>query len=178
MGTDCFRDLVARAEAAFRADVAAVPATTLRGGDALDAYAEPPAHDATIDASTDAYLETWAFGGLAHLDAASWRHYLPRLIAYALHHLDNPGAMVTEALLWSLRPPDREPPRLGSLSAEQEAVIVAVLDVLAFDERSRHRDLAMQVLEEYWVPGALYRKRPPAPPPGACGGPYRGPPRA
>jgi hypothetical protein len=60
----------------------------------------------------------------------------------------------------------------------QEAVIVAVLDVLAFDERSPHRDLAMQVLEEYWVPGALYRKRPPAPPPGGREGPYRGPPRA
>ncbi len=67
--------------------------------------------------------------------------------------------MVAEALLWSLRPPDREPPRLGSLSAEQEAVVVAVLDVLAFDERSLDRDLAMQVLEEYWIPGALYRKR-------------------
>jgi hypothetical protein len=69
--------------------------------------------------------------------------------------------MLTEALLWSLRPPDREPPRLGSLSAEQEAVIVAVLDVLAFDARSLDRELAMQVLEEYWVPGALYRKQPP-----------------
>ena len=69
--------------------------------------------------------------------------------------------MVIDGLLASLRPPDREPPRLASLSAEQEAVVVAVLDVLAFDERSLHRDLAMQVLEEYWVPNSLYRKRPP-----------------
>jgi hypothetical protein len=68
--------------------------------------------------------------------------------------------MVTEGLLGSLRPPDREPPRLGSLSGEQEAVVVAVLDLLAFDERSGCRELAMQVLEEYWVPNALYRHRP------------------
>jgi len=33
--------------------------------------------------------------------------------------------------------------------------------VLAFDARSLDRELAMQVLEEYWVPGALYRKQPP-----------------
>ena len=49
---------------------------------------------------------------------------------------------------------------LASLSAEQEAVIVALLDVLAFDEGSADRDFAMQVLEEYWVADALYRNRP------------------
>ena len=65
-----------------------------------------------------------------------------------------------EGLLWSLRPPDRDPPRLGSLSSEQEQVVVAFLDVLAFDDRSAYRDLAMQVLEECWVPGALYREQP------------------
>jgi len=160
VGTDRLGDLVARAEAAFRADAASRPTVTLRGGDALDSYAEPPAHDPTIDAPSDDYLERYAFSGLTYLDAASWRHYLPRLIRYALEHLGAPRSMVAEALLWSLRPPDREPPRLGSLSAEQEAVVVAVLDVLAFDERSLDRDLAMQVLEEYWIPGALYRKRP------------------
>lgn len=157
MGLD---DLTARAEAAFRVDAAAVPPMTLRGGDAVDCYTEPPASDPALDTPSDAYLETHAVFALPHLDAASWRHYLPRLIGYALRHPDDPGSMVTEALLWSLRPPDREPPRLGSLSAEQEAVVVAVLDVLAFHERSAHRDLAMQVLEEYWVPGALYRRRP------------------
>jgi hypothetical protein len=154
-------DLVARAEAAFRTDAAVLPLVTLRGGEALDSYAEPPPHDPAIDAPSDDYLERYAFSGLTYLDAASWRHYLPRLIRYALEHLGHPRSMVTEALLWSLRPPDREPPRLGSLSAEQEAVVVAVLDVLAFDERSLDRDLAMQVLEEYWIPGALYRTRPP-----------------
>jgi hypothetical protein len=160
LSTGSFDDLVARAEAAFRADAAALPLVTLRGGEALDSYAEPPAHDPATDAPSDDYLERYAFSGLTYLDAASWRHYLPRLIRYALEHLGRPRSMVAEALLWSLRPPDREPPRLGSLSAEQEAVVVAVLDVLAFDERSLDRDLAMQVLEEYWIPGALYRKRP------------------
>jgi hypothetical protein len=57
--------------------------------------------------------------------------------------------------------PDREPPRLGSLSHEQEAVVIAFLDVLAFDERSVHKAFAMHVLEEYWIPGALYRTRRP-----------------
>ena len=161
MNPDGLRDLIARAEAAFRADATAVPTVTLRGGNALDSYTEPPAHDAALDTPSDAYVEAHAFLALPHLDAASWRHYLPRLIAYALEHLGEPEPMVTEALLWSLRPPDREPPRLGSLSAEQEAVIVAVLDVFAFDARSLDRDLAMQVLEEYWGPGALYRPRPP-----------------
>jgi hypothetical protein len=35
-----------------------------------------------------------------------------------------------------------------------------VLDLLAFDDRSACRELAMQALEEYWVPNALYRPRP------------------
>jgi hypothetical protein len=154
-------DVAARAEAVFRADAEVEPPMTLRAGDAVDSHAEPPAPDPALDTASDAYLETYAHFALPYLDAASWRHYLPRLIGYTLRHLDDPRSMVPEALLWSLRPPDREPPRLGSLSAAQEAVVVAVLDVLAFDERSVHQDLAMQVLEEYWAPGALYRRRPP-----------------
>jgi hypothetical protein len=38
------------------------------------------------------------------------------------------------------------------------AAVVALLDALGFDERSAHRDFALQVLEEYWVPDALYRR--------------------
>jgi hypothetical protein len=147
----------------FRADVEAVPPVTLRGGDALDGYAHPPNYDAAVDDPTDAYLEKFAFSGLAHLDAASWRHYLPRLIDYALRHLrsNGPAAMAVEGLLWSLRPPDRQPPRLGSCTAEQQEVIVAFLETLAFDRDSAHQDFALQVLEEYWIPNALYRERPP-----------------
>ena len=43
------------------------------------------------DQPTDAYLEGFAFWGLAYLDAQSWRHYLPRLIDYALRRPDDPG---------------------------------------------------------------------------------------
>jgi hypothetical protein len=67
--------------------------------------------------------------------------------------------MVVEGLLHSLRPPDREPPRLASLTVEQESVIVEFLEDLAFSEDSANQDFAQQVLEEWWLPDALYRKR-------------------
>ncbi|MGH7553984.1 MAG: DUF6714 family protein [Longimicrobiales bacterium] len=149
-----------RAFDVFRGDAESIPPMTLRGGDAVDNYDEPPAHDPAIDNSTDEYLDTYAFTGLAFLDAASWRHYLPSLIDYALRNFRDAASvsLAIDGLLYSLRPPDRDPPRLGSLSSEQEAVIVEFLDTLAFGDESTHNDLAMQVLEEYWVPGALYRK--------------------
>lgn len=129
---------------------------SLRGGDAADSYDEPPPFDAALDAITDDYLcrYTW---GVGYLDPASWRHYLPHMIEHALRNHAR-GSDVADALLNSLRPPDREPSRLASLSTEQEAVVVEVLDFLAFAPDSRHQDLACQVLEEWWVPGALYRK--------------------
>lgn len=156
-------DISRRAFDVFSREIEAIPTTTLRGGDAIDGYDSPPPYDPTIDEPTDAYLERYSFSGLTYLDATSWRHYLPRLIDYALRHIDRrtPGTMAIDGLLSSLRPPDREPPRLGSLSPEQEAVVVACLEALAFDERSAHQAFAMQVLEEYWIPGALYRKQRP-----------------
>jgi hypothetical protein len=36
--------------------------------------------------------------------------------------------------------------------------IRATLDGLAFDEQSAHQDLASQALEEWWAPGAIYRR--------------------
>jgi hypothetical protein len=152
-------EIIRRAYEAFRADVDAVPAITLRGGDALDSYDEPPPYDPDVDAPTDAYLETYAFNGAVFLDPPSWRHYLPRLIDYALRNIASnaPGTMAIDALFWALRPPDRDPPRLASLDAEQEAVIVAALEQLAFSEDSVYREDAMQVMEEWWIPGALYR---------------------
>ena len=155
------RDIIIRqAYDAFRADVNAVPPITLRGGAALDSYyGDPPAYDPAIDEPTDAYLETHAFHGMGFLDAPSWRHYLPRLIDYALRHIASnaPGTMAVDALLWNLRPPDRDPPRLGSLTSAQEDVVIAALDQLAFADDSVYRRDAMQVMEEWWVPGALYR---------------------
>ena len=154
-------EIIRRAYEVFRTDVDSVPPTTLRGGEALDSYDEPPLYDSQADAPTDAYLEAFAFHALNFLDAQSWRHYLPRLIDYALRNIasNEPGTMAVDALLWSLRPPDREPPRLASLTKEQEEVVVAALDQLAFSDDSVYRKDAMQVMEEWWIPGALYRPR-------------------
>lgn len=145
------------ATAAFAQEALAMPGITLRGGDALDGYQEPPPFDPIIDAITDTYLEQYA-GGLTFLDAASWRHYLPYLIDYSVRHFEH-GTDVCDALLNNLRPPDRQPPRLASLLPEQEKVVTAFLDLLAFSESSAHKDFACQVPEEWWVPKALYRMR-------------------
>lgn len=131
---------------------------TLRGGNAADSYAAVPPFEDALDAPTDTYLES-NYWGLNHLDPASWRHYVPRLIAYGLKHKSNPNMMVIDAFLASLRPPDREPPRFADLSEEQEGVLVEFLDCLAFDEDSVWSREAMLALEEYWAPGALYRSR-------------------
>src|SRR6187431_1761195 len=113
--------IVSRAFEVFRTDAAALPPLTLRGANAVDSYNQPMPFSPAEDEPTDAYLEGFAFWGLGHLDAQSWRHYLPRLIDYAFRRPDDP-AMVVEALVRSLRPPDRYPPRLAALSAEQETV--------------------------------------------------------
>lgn len=152
-----------RAFEVFHLDAKAVPSMTMRGGDAVDSYDAPPPYDPVIDAPTDAYLAQYTYWGITFLDAASWRHYLPRLIDYALRHFQDQtlNNMIIDGLLNSLRPPDHAPPRLRSLSAAQEALIVDFLDVLAFDEHSTYQECAMQTLEEYWLPNALYREPPP-----------------
>jgi hypothetical protein len=66
--------------------------------------------------------------------------------------------MVTQALVQSLRPPDRVSPRLATLDSEQEAVIVELLKLIVVDERPHDaRDDAMAALEEWWFPGARAR---------------------
>jgi hypothetical protein len=149
-----------RAGEVFHADAVAAPTMTLRGGYAEDSYDFAPPPDPVLDELTDTYLETYTFWGLAFLDPASWRHYLPHLINYTFRHMGDPK-MAVEGLLHNLRPPDREPPRLASLTTEQEAVIVAFLEEVAFSEDSANRAFAIQVLEEWWIPDALYRKRQP-----------------
>lgn len=150
--------LKARINAAFATD-ADPPAMSLRAGNALDDRTPLPPWDAALDAPDAAYLER-NFWGLPYLDAKSWRHYLAILICYALDQFDN-GACVASnainALLASLRPPDHAPPRLASLSPEQEVAVSQFLDLLAFDPRSLWKDEAMIALEEYWAPGAAYR---------------------
>ena len=69
--------------------------------------------------------------------------------------------MAPEGLLYSLRPPDRQPPRLATLTPEQEAVIVAFLEALAFSDDTRlYQEDAMQILDEWWLPNARYRNSP------------------
>jgi hypothetical protein len=140
---------------AFGEDMRAVPKMTLRAGDAVDVYQPSCPFDASMDAVTDDYLEKY-FCGLTYLDAQSWRHYLPCFMAYALKTLETPFN-ASDALLASLRPPDREPPRLSSLTAQQEGVVIEFLEIMAFDPKSASQDLACQVMEEWWIPGAVYR---------------------
>lgn len=82
---------------------------------------------------------------------------MPYLLGYALQKISDPNSMTVGQFLSSLRPPDREPSRFGSLSQEVQALVVSVLDRLAFSDQSVWQDLAMVALEEYWVPGSLYR---------------------
>lgn len=153
-------DLASRALDLFRDDLVPSPPLTLRGANEVDSYERAEPCDEAIDKPTDEYLERFAFWGLAYLDARSWRHYLPRLIDYALRRPDDP-AMVAEALVRSLRPPDRYPPRLATLSADQEALVRELLELLALgDLVPGVREEAQQALEEWWLPNP--RSRPTA----------------
>ena len=149
--------IVRRAFEVFRTDSSAPPPLTLRGASAVDSYNQPMPFDPAEDDPTDAYLEGFAFWGLGYLDARSWRHYLPRLIDYAFRRPDDP-AMVIEALVRSLRPPDRYPPRLATLSAGQEDVVRSFLEQAALGDVIPHVQAeAQQALEEWWLPNARYR---------------------
>ncbi|HET9797267.1 MAG TPA: DUF6714 family protein [Gemmatimonadaceae bacterium] len=144
---------------AFRAELAETPALSLRGANAVDGYDHPEPFDAALDEPTDEYLERFAFWGMPYLDARSWRHYLPRLIEYASSHPDDP-AMVVEATVRSLRPPDRVPARLTTLSAEQEAAVMRFLERVALsDDENGSRDDARSALEEWWLSDAPLRAR-------------------
>jgi len=67
--------------------------------------------------------------------------------------------MVIEATVRSLRPPYRVPARLTTLSADQEEVVVAFLELLALDDREgAAREDARTALEEWWLPGAYLRE--------------------
>ena len=108
---------------------------SLRGGAAVDDYHAAPQFDAEVDRPTPEYLEKY-YRGIPHIDAVSWRYYLPILTEHALRNVAAAESNAVDAFLASLRPPDREPPRFASLTAELEGAVVAMLDTLAFD---RHR---------------------------------------
>lgn len=132
------------------------PSLSLRGASALDDHASPPPFDPEEDAPTSAYLEKH-YWGLAHLDAGSWKYYLPVLCNHALSNIKNANSNAVGAFLQSLRPPDREPPRFASLSEDEKRAVVSLLDRLAFDDSSAWQQEAITALEEYWGPGAIYR---------------------
>src|SRR4029450_8484787 len=127
------RAVVRRPFEVFQPDTTAPPPLTLRGANAVDSYSQPMPFDPAEDDPSDAYLEGFVFWGIGYLDARSWRHYLPRLIDCAFRHPDDP-AMVTEALVRSLRPPDRYPPRLATLNTDQEDVVRMFLEQVALGD--------------------------------------------
>jgi hypothetical protein len=146
-----------RARDAFREELAQTPALTLRGGNAVDSYDRPEPFDRSLDQPSDDYIERHASWAMPFLDARSWRHYLPRLIEYAFAHPDDP-AMVVEATVLSLRPPDRVPARLTTLSREQEEVVIRFLEHLAqIDDASGSGGDARTALAEWWRPDAHLR---------------------
>jgi len=148
-------DVLSLVRAAFAEDARRTPATSLRAGNAIDEYRIAPPGTSEVDAPTDAYLEA-NFWGIAHLDPASWRHYLPRLIEYVCGQQD--ANNVGDALFSSLRPPDRDPPRFGSLTDEQNEAVIAFLDHFAFTPESPYAAEAQLALEELWAPGAIFRR--------------------
>lgn len=132
------------------------PTLTLRDGDAIDSYRPRPARTPDQnDEPTDDYLKRFAFG-IAYLDPQSWRAYLPTLIAYAVKHRSDGSSLAIEFTLSSMRPPDRVPPRLATLTAPQREAVVSFLTLLGFDAESAFQDFALQVMEEYWIPSPLY----------------------
>lgn len=148
-------DLESQIAVAFAAELATPPAMSLRGASETDIGRSPPPFDPELDEPSVAYLERHAYD-LSFLDAESWRNYLPRLLALAVTQATSPSNAV-DGLLSSLRPPDRAPPRLASLSAKQEAAVVAVLEALAFNEGSAHSQAASTALEEWWGEAPIYR---------------------
>ena len=129
---------------------------SLRGGNAVDDYLPAPPFDEVLDQITPEYFEMY-FWGISHLDAESWRFYLPHFLRYALDNIASADSNAIDAFLYSLRPPDRTPPRFGVLTPAEETAIVATLDQLAFSEESAWKEPAMIALEEYWAPGANHR---------------------
>jgi hypothetical protein len=157
MKTNIERDLVARVFTAFAVECGQTPPMSLRAGNAVDDYSAVPAFDAAIDLCSDAYFDQYHWG-LFHLDPLSWRHYLPYFVECVLKHRSG-GPPAVDTFLATLRPPDRDPPRLASLTSAQERAVAAFLDELAYGPESPYQGPAMQALTEWWGPQPLYRTR-------------------
>ena len=125
------------------------PRLSLRAGNALDDYATPPPFDPALDRPTGEYIEAFHFG-IHHLDPESWRYYLPILLNYAISEMTSEVSQALDTFFFSLRSPDRDPPRFASLSPEQSATVEAVLEAVGFTEGSRYQEEALEALQEYW----------------------------
>jgi len=125
------------------------PALSLRGGNAIDDYDSPAPYDSVLDEPTPEYIESFHWG-IHHLDPESWLYYLPVLLTYSLSQMEAGTSSAVDTFLFSLRPPDRDPPRFGTLTASQVGVVVSVLEALGFSPHSRYQDDALQALQEYW----------------------------
>ena len=147
--------IVASLERAFASETAPPP-MSLRAANAIDSGEAPCAFDPLLDGPTPDYFEQH-FWGIPHLNPDSWRYYLPRLLAYGLESFASPGANAVDFALGSLRPPDRDPPRFGSLNASQARAVALALEEFAFNPKSPWQEPAIIALEEYWAPGATYR---------------------
>ena len=133
------------------------PVRSIRQGDEVDSYS-PPTHDelpADWRDVSEQELEKHHWG-FTHLDAESWRFYLPAFLSYSVRHSSRGESLVIVACLSNLRPPDRVPSRFSTLSEDQRQTVVRVLEYLAFDRESDFAADACQVLEEYWIEHPLY----------------------
>jgi hypothetical protein len=142
--------------AAFPAS-AASPVLSLSQGDEIDSYDTPTPDVLPADwhKVSERELEEHQWG-FTHLDAESWRFYLPAFLAYSVRHFTRGESLVVAACLSNLRPPDRVPSRFGTLTDSQRQVVISVLEFLAFGSESDFTAEACQVLEEYWIEHPLY----------------------
>jgi len=135
-----------------------LPVITLKQGDDIDAYGKSSEEKNAVlndwRSIPDEYLVQYQ-NGLIYLDAQSWRYYLPAFLRHAVCNA-NRVSPATDACLSNLRPPDKEPPRLKTISPTERTAIVSALEYLAFDLGSVYQETACQVLEEYWVEKSLY----------------------
>lgn len=133
---------------------------SLRQADETDSYTAPTPDVSPADWRDvpDHELEAHHWG-FTHLDAESWRFYLPAFLSYSVRHLSRGGSLVIAVCLSNLRPPDRVPSRFSTLTDCQRRNVVSVLEFLAFDSESEFTDNACQVLEEYWIEHPLYPDR-------------------
>lgn len=124
---------------------------TLRQGNEIDSY-DTPTPEKTLPTDwhsiSNDELENHHWG-MNHLDAQSWRFYLPAFLGYSVRHPALGESLVIDTCILTLRSCDSAPPKFKTLTEEQRRAIVGVLEFLAFDPESQVQDAACQALEEY-----------------------------